>query len=286
MTESRGVIHDLTLDSDDPLKGYLADPFTPFVERDPIRDDVEVAIIGAGIGGVVTGAKLREAGVDDVRADRQGRRHRRHVVLEPVPGRDVRRRVVHLHADARGDGLRPHHTLRVRRGDPPAPRLDRREVRPQGRRAVPHRRREERVGRGRGALDPPHRPRRRDPRAVARGRARHPQPGEDPGDPGHGGLRGQGVPLGPLGLGVHGRPPRRQQGEHDQPRRQGGGGGRHRRERGADPAAARRVGEARVRVPADAVGHRRARQPPHARRVRARASSRAGSAPAWRTSPR
>jgi cation diffusion facilitator CzcD-associated flavoprotein CzcO len=67
MTAGRGVVHDLTLESDDPLKGYLADPFTPFVERNPIRDDCDVAIIGAGIGGTVTGAKLREAGVDDIR---------------------------------------------------------------------------------------------------------------------------------------------------------------------------------------------------------------------------
>jgi len=67
LTESRGVIHDLTLDSDDPLKAYLADPHTPFVERAPIKDDCEVAVIGAGIGGVVTCAKLRDAGIDDVR---------------------------------------------------------------------------------------------------------------------------------------------------------------------------------------------------------------------------
>jgi cyclohexanone monooxygenase/pentalenolactone D synthase len=67
MTPGRGVIHDLTLESDDPLKKYLEDPFTTFVERDPITDECEVAIIGAGIGGVVTGAKLREAGVTDVR---------------------------------------------------------------------------------------------------------------------------------------------------------------------------------------------------------------------------
>jgi cyclohexanone monooxygenase/pentalenolactone D synthase len=67
LTEGRGVVHDLSLDSDDPMKAYLADPFMPVVEREAIKDDCEVAIIGAGIGGVVTGAKLREAGVDDVR---------------------------------------------------------------------------------------------------------------------------------------------------------------------------------------------------------------------------
>src|SRR4029079_1857124 len=57
----------LTLESDDPLKAYLADPFTPFIERDPISGECDVAIIGAGIGGVVTGAKLREAGVERIR---------------------------------------------------------------------------------------------------------------------------------------------------------------------------------------------------------------------------
>ena len=91
-----------------------------------VTEDVDVAIIGAGMSGVIVGAKLRDAGPARDRAHRQGRRHRRHLVLEPVPGRDVRRRVVHLHADARGDGLRPDDALRVRRRDPAPPRRDRR----------------------------------------------------------------------------------------------------------------------------------------------------------------
>ena len=64
--------------------------------------------------------------------------------------------------------------------------------------------------------------------------------------------------------------------------------GRHRggRERHPGGAAARRVGEARVRVPAHAVGHRRARQPPDADRVRRAAPARAGSGSGWRTSAR
>jgi cation diffusion facilitator CzcD-associated flavoprotein CzcO len=60
MTEGRGVIHDLR---DERFAEYLRDPFTPFVEREPITDDVDVAIIGAGMSGVVMGARLREAGV-------------------------------------------------------------------------------------------------------------------------------------------------------------------------------------------------------------------------------
>jgi cation diffusion facilitator CzcD-associated flavoprotein CzcO len=43
----------------------LDDPFTPRAERAPRSDDVTVAIIGAGFGGLCTGARLRQAGVDD-----------------------------------------------------------------------------------------------------------------------------------------------------------------------------------------------------------------------------
>ncbi|MBK5288988.1 MAG: NAD(P)/FAD-dependent oxidoreductase [Acidimicrobiia bacterium] len=45
----------------------LDDPYTPRVERDPVHDEVTVAVIGGGFGGVCTGAQLKIAGVDDVR---------------------------------------------------------------------------------------------------------------------------------------------------------------------------------------------------------------------------
>jgi cation diffusion facilitator CzcD-associated flavoprotein CzcO len=61
MTEGRGVIHDLKRDAG--FDEYLRDPFTAFVEREPITDEVDVVIIGAGISGVTMGAKLRDAGV-------------------------------------------------------------------------------------------------------------------------------------------------------------------------------------------------------------------------------
>ena len=131
---------------------------------------------------------------------------------------------------------------------------------------VPHRGRDERVGRERVALGGPHRSGRRGPGALPRRRARHPQPHEAAGDPGHGQLRGQGVPHRPLGLRVHrrfaGRP------APHEARRQGRRRRRRRRERHPGAAAARRVGEARLRVPAHAVGDRRARQPAHRRGVR------------------
>ncbi len=50
----------------------LADPYTPRAERAPVRDHVTVAIIGGGFAGLLTGARLREAGVGDVRIVEKG----------------------------------------------------------------------------------------------------------------------------------------------------------------------------------------------------------------------
>ncbi|CAA9251414.1 MAG: Neopentalenolactone D synthase [uncultured Acidimicrobiales bacterium] len=49
------------------LAHYLDDPYTPVTERAPKTDHVTVAFIGGGFAGLVTGARLKEAGVDDVR---------------------------------------------------------------------------------------------------------------------------------------------------------------------------------------------------------------------------
>src|SRR5262245_50739559 len=65
MIAGRADIRDLT--SDGSFAHYLKDPFTPFVQREPIADDVDVAIVGAGIAGVVAGARLREAGISRIR---------------------------------------------------------------------------------------------------------------------------------------------------------------------------------------------------------------------------
>jgi len=54
------------------LAHYADDPHTPRVERDPVEDTVEVAVIGGGFGGLLIGARLRQAGVDDIRIIEQG----------------------------------------------------------------------------------------------------------------------------------------------------------------------------------------------------------------------
>ena len=45
---------------------FLDDPWTERVEREPVVREVTVAIIGAGFAGLVTGARLKEAGIDDL----------------------------------------------------------------------------------------------------------------------------------------------------------------------------------------------------------------------------
>ncbi|GIH78925.1 flavin-containing monooxygenase [Planobispora longispora] len=51
---------------------YLDDPYTPRVPREPKTDHVTVAFIGGGFAGLVTGARLKEAGVGDVRIVEKG----------------------------------------------------------------------------------------------------------------------------------------------------------------------------------------------------------------------
>lgn len=45
----------------------LEDPYVEVCQRDPVREDVTVAVIGGGFAGLVTGARLKQAGIDDVR---------------------------------------------------------------------------------------------------------------------------------------------------------------------------------------------------------------------------
>jgi cation diffusion facilitator CzcD-associated flavoprotein CzcO len=51
---------------------YLEDPYTPFVERAPVTDHVTFAFVGGGFAGLVTGARLVEAGITDVRIVEKG----------------------------------------------------------------------------------------------------------------------------------------------------------------------------------------------------------------------
>ncbi len=50
---------------DDP---YVEDP----LDREPLRDEVDVLIIGGGFGGLIAGARLRELGIEDLRIIEKG----------------------------------------------------------------------------------------------------------------------------------------------------------------------------------------------------------------------
>ncbi|GAB5453226.1 MAG: NAD(P)/FAD-dependent oxidoreductase [Halioglobus sp.] len=49
------------------LSYYLEDPYLPIVEREPKTDHVTVAFVGGGYAGLVTGARLVERGITDIR---------------------------------------------------------------------------------------------------------------------------------------------------------------------------------------------------------------------------
>ena len=52
---------------------YLEDPYVePGFVREPLTDAVEVVVIGGGFGGLLAGARLREAGVSDLRMIEKG----------------------------------------------------------------------------------------------------------------------------------------------------------------------------------------------------------------------
>ncbi len=51
---------------------YLEDPYTERVERAPVTDHVEVAVIGGGFGGLLSAARLRKAGFKDIRMIEKG----------------------------------------------------------------------------------------------------------------------------------------------------------------------------------------------------------------------
>ena len=52
---------------------FVEDPYVePGFEREPLTDEVDVVVIGGGFGGLLAGARLREAGVDDIRMIEKG----------------------------------------------------------------------------------------------------------------------------------------------------------------------------------------------------------------------
>jgi cyclohexanone monooxygenase len=51
---------------------YVDDPYVARIEREPVFDEVEVTVIGGGFGGLLMGARLREAGIEKIRVVESG----------------------------------------------------------------------------------------------------------------------------------------------------------------------------------------------------------------------
>ena len=65
LVPGRAEIRDLS--TDERFAHYRDDPFTPYTDRAPVSDEVDVVIVGGGIAGVLAGANLRKAGLQRIR---------------------------------------------------------------------------------------------------------------------------------------------------------------------------------------------------------------------------
>ncbi len=56
------------LDTAGDFADFAEDPHAPApIEREPVEEEVDVLVVGAGFGGMLTASKLRDAGIDDFR---------------------------------------------------------------------------------------------------------------------------------------------------------------------------------------------------------------------------
>ena len=58
--------------TDDFAEFWETDPHSPPVRRDPLSDDVDVVVLGGGFAGLIAAARLKQAGVADVRIVEMG----------------------------------------------------------------------------------------------------------------------------------------------------------------------------------------------------------------------
>ena len=65
--------NDQYLEVEGEFAHFVDDPYvTPGFTRAPLRDEPFVVVIGGGFGGLLAGARLREAGIDDLRILEKG----------------------------------------------------------------------------------------------------------------------------------------------------------------------------------------------------------------------
>ncbi len=136
---------------------------------------------------------------------RRRSRFRRHLVLEPLPGRALRHRVVHLPAVPRGDGLRPHRAVHPRQRDLRLHTVPLQAVRPVRERPLPDPGHRDGMGRGHCPVDGAHRRRRRLPCPLRLHPERPVQPPPAARHPRDREVRRPQLPHQPVGLRLHRR---------------------------------------------------------------------------------
>ena len=189
------------------FKKYLDDVYSePPIPREALTDECEILVVGAGFGGLLLWHKLQRSRLHRRALLREGRRRRRHLVLEPLSRHRLRRRILQLPAVARGDGLRPVDEVRLGLRDPRILPEHGREVRLLRPLPVPHDGRGDDLGRGVRPLDRRDRSRRQDARALRDPGQRHPDDAEAGAHRGHGEVQGRVVPH--LALELQHRPAR------------------------------------------------------------------------------
>ena len=135
------------------FRRYIDDPYIEApIDRGPLTDTVDALVIRRRVRRAAgRGAAARGRRRDDPHPG-EGRRLRRHLVLEPLSGRPVRHRELHLPAAARRDRLRAEGEVQLRPGNPRSQPADRRALRPLQGRLLPDRDPRTALARGREAL--------------------------------------------------------------------------------------------------------------------------------------
>ncbi len=244
---------------------YAEDPYVEPEPREPLHDEVTVAFIGGGFAGLVTGARLKQAGIDDVRIIEKG---------GDVGGTWYWNRYPGAQCDTAAFIYLP---LLEETGHMPTEKYTHApEILDHCRRIATHfdlydgrlslhRGHRRHLGGGDLPVGDPHQPGRRDAGPVRGHRHRPAAQAQAPRHPRHRDLRRPQLPHQPLGLRLHRRRPGRR--PHGPPGRQEGRHHRHRRHvRAVHPPPGQGVRRA-LRVPAHAVVDRRPEQPPHRPRV-------------------
>ncbi len=115
----------------DQFAHYVDDPYVePGFTREPLLDTVDVVVIGGGFGGLLAGARLREAGVESIRIIERGGDFGGTWYWNRYPGAmcDVES-YIYMPLLEELDYV-PSREVRPRARDPQAQPSDRREVRP------------------------------------------------------------------------------------------------------------------------------------------------------------